>query len=208
MQLFLDIDGVLLNFERSFVQWLNDRHSMGLPEDYEANNWDFTEILDKEELDRRWRRYLASDEAGRMTPLIEPAHFNALADGHAVHLVTNFPLPHWEKRVRNLAELGFRYDSLTHCGFLIFDETHRPRSKADVIRDLRQSEQTSQAERVPSAEPALFLDDHPDNCLDVLKHCPDVEVWLMSRRFNRDFAHPQVRRAEDWESVRERLRQG
>jgi hypothetical protein len=202
MQLFLDIDGVLLNFERSFVLWLNEHHEMGLPEDYEANNWDFTEILDKEELDRRWRSYLASDEAGRMAPLIEPERFNALANGHAVHLVTNFPLPHWEKRVRNLADLGFRYDSLTHCGFLVFDETHSPRSKADVIRGLRAEDAGSKAAS------ALFLDDHPDNCLDVLKHCPDVEVWLMSRRFNREFAHPNVRRAVDWESVGQRLRQG
>ncbi len=198
MQLFLDIDGVLLNFERSFVRWLNTEHGMGLAEDYEASNWDFTDILDAAELDRRWRRYLASDEAGRMTPLIEPGRFNALAGAHAVHLVTNFPLPHWEKRVRNLRELGFRYDSLNHCGFLIFDD-QTPKTKAQVVRELRADPRAGAEDR------ALFLDDHPHNCLDVLTHCPDVEVWLMSRRFNRDFAHPQVRRAEDWESVARRL---
>jgi hypothetical protein len=193
MQLFLDIDGVVLDFERSFVAWLNAEYGMGLPHGYQADSWDFTEILGVAELDRRWRLYLAAPEAGRMTPLIEPARFNALADAHAVHLVTNFPLPHWEKRLRNLADLGLRYESISHCGFLVFDE-HAPKSKSQVVRELQSR-----------TEPALFLDDHPDNCLDVVRNCPDVEVWLMTRRFNRDFAHPEVRRAEDWASVLKRV---
>jgi hypothetical protein len=194
MQLFLDIDGVLLDFERSFVAWLNAKYSMGLPEDYQANNWDFTDILDAAELDRRWRLYLASPEAGHMTPLIDPPRFNTLADAHDVHLVTNFPLPHWEKRVRNLDELGLRYTSLSHCGFLIFDESHKPKSKSQIVQELRSA-----------TAPALFLDDHPDNCLDVARNCPDVEVWLMSRRFNRAFAHPSVHRADTWDHVIERV---
>lgn len=200
MQLFLDIDGVLLNFERSFVGWLNAQHGMGLPADYEAKDWNFTEIMSAEDLDSRWRRYLASDEAGRMAPLIEPVRFNALADAHDVHLVTNFPLPHWEKRVRNLQDLGFRYASLHHCGFLVFDGT-APRTKAEVVRELRAPGHGNGT----AGESALFLDDHPDNCLDVLQHCPDVEVWLMTRRFNREFSHPQVRRASGWEAVLRRL---
>lgn len=200
MQLFVDIDGVLLNFERSFVGWLNAQHGMSLPADYEANHWDFTEIMDADELDRRWRRYLASDEAGRMTALIEPARFNALAAAHDVHLVTNFPLPHWEKRVRNLEELGFRYDSLNHCGFLVFDGT-TPKSKAEVVQEVR----AAYAAGGTVEDSALFLDDHPDNCLDVLKHCPDVEVWLMTRRFNRSFTHPGIRRTEGWDAVLRRL---
>ncbi|MFI5399949.1 MAG: hypothetical protein ACHQZQ_02715 [SAR324 cluster bacterium] len=189
MQLFIDIDGVVLDFERSFVAWLNAKYGMRLPEGYQTNSWAFDEIMDAAELDRRWRLYLASPEAGRMTPLIDPPRFNALADAHDVHLVTNFPLPHWEKRVRNLDELGIRYASISHCGFLVFDDTP-PKSKSQVVRELR-----------TQSEPALFLDDHPDNCLDVVRNCPDVEVWLMTRRFNLGFTHPEVRRAEDWGSV-------
>ena len=194
MQLFVDIDGVVLDFERSFVAWLNAEYGMGLPEDYQANNWDFTEILDAAELDRRWRLYLASPQAGRMAPLIDPPRFNTLADAHDVHLVTNFPLPHWEKRVRNLEDLGLRYASINHCGFLIFDETHKPRSKSQIVQELRSEDHQ-----------ALFIDDHPENCLDVLRNCPDVEVWLMTRRFNRDFAHPDVRRAKDWDHLLQRV---
>lgn len=193
MQLFFDIDGVLLNFERSFVGWMNAQYAMGLPHDYEAADWDFTEVLDPEELDRRWRRFLAEPASARMEPLIAPERFNALARGHEVHLVTNFPLPHMERRLENLTALGFVYEGLHHCGFLVFDDIV-PKTKAQTIAELRRSH-----------EPALFVDDHPDNCLDVVQNCADVEVWLMSRRFNRSFAHPQVKRAQDWDCVVKRL---
>jgi hypothetical protein len=43
--------------------------------------------------------------------------------------------------------------------------------------------------------------------VDVVQHCERVEVWLMSRHFNREFAHPAIRRAQDWTSVIERLEQ-
>jgi uncharacterized HAD superfamily protein len=193
MQLFFDIDGVLLNFERSFVGWMNAQYAMGLPADYEASDWDFTEVLDAEELERRWRRFLTEPAAAQMEPLIAPERFNALAREHPVHLVTNFPLPHMEKRRENLTALGFVYESLHHCGFLVFDDIV-PKTKAQTIAALRRSH-----------EPALFMDDHPENCLDVVRNCQDVEVWLMSRRFNRHFAHPQVRRAQDWTCVLRRL---
>lgn len=193
MQLFFDIDGVLLNFEHAFVAWMNVEYGMGLPSDYEAEDWDFTEVLDSDELDRRWRRFLAVPEAAHMQPLIAPERFNALAQGHEVHLVTAFPLPHMEQRVQNLSNLGFVYQSLNHCGFLVFDD-HTPKTKAQIISELR---------RHP--ESALFVDDHPDNCMDVVQNCRDVEVWLMSRRFNRNFEHPDVKRAKDWDHLLRRL---
>jgi uncharacterized HAD superfamily protein len=193
MQLFLDIDGVVLNFQHSFVRWMNAQHGTRLPLDYQADHWDFTELLETDELERRWRAYLASPEAARMEPLLDPARFNALAAQHSVHLVTAFPLPYMDKRRENLAHLGLVYESLHHCGLLVYDNVV-PKTKAQTIAELRRSHQ-----------PALFLDDHPDNCLDVAANCPDVEVWLMSWRFNRDFSHPAVRRAEGWPEVLRRL---
>jgi len=47
------------------------------------------------------------------------------------------------------------------------------------------------------------VDDHPDNCLNVLKSFRDAEIWLMSRPFNADFEHPGIRRAIDWSEVLE-----
>ena len=193
MQLFLDIDGVLLNFERAFVAWLNTDQGLRLPENYEAEHWDFLEVLEKKTLDESWLRFLESEEVAHMPPLVDPAGFNALAGRHEVHLLTNFPAPHMHKRLRNLERHGFRYDSLNYCGLHSYKE-HRPRSKATVIAELHHR-----------GNPALFVDDHPDNCLDVHHNCPEVEVWVMSRRFNRDFSHPAIPRAQGWGCLFARL---
>lgn len=193
MQLFVDIDGVLLNFEHAFVRWLNERYDLGLPADYEAESWDFEEVLTPELLQGGWQAFLESPLAGQLPVLVDPGRFNRLADGHAVHLVTNFPEPYMAKRLANLEASGFRYHSLHYCGLHGY-RALRPQSKAQVIQALRDARGEG-----------LFVDDHPDNCVDVHRNCPDVEVWLMSRRFNRGFEHPAIRRAPDWETLFARL---
>lgn len=194
MQLFVDIDGVLLNFEHAFVRWLNERLGLGLPADYEAESWDFEEVLTPEMLRGGWQAFLESPLAGELLPLVAPERFNRLAEGHEVHLVTNFPEPYMDKRLANLQATGFRYHSLHYCGLHGYREL-RPQSKAEVIQALR----TSRGE-------GLFVDDHPDNCVDVHRNCPGVEVWLMSRRFNRGFEHPAIRRTDGWAALFQRLK--
>ena len=49
----------------------------------------------------------------------------------------------------------------------------------------------------------LFVDYHPDNCLNVREAFPDAEIWLMSRPFNSNFEHPKIRRATNWSEVLE-----
>ena len=196
MRLFFDVDGVLLNFERAFVQWLNDHQGLGLPEDYETTSWYFEEVMPEEECKNAWHHFLGSDDAARMQPYVDPAHFNTLTANRAVHLLTNFPHSSWEKRMQNLQAIGFKYDSVHHCGFNSFDSGDTP-SKSEVITRLLQP-----------GEAGLFVDDHPQNCLDVVRNCPQVEVWLMSRRFNQGFEHPQIHRARDWSSVTGRIGNG
>ncbi|HKI97645.1 MAG TPA: hypothetical protein VKB51_04125 [bacterium] len=196
MQLFIDIDGVLLNFEQAFVRWLNEEYLLGLPPDYEAESWDFEEVLEPGRLRDGWHAFLESPQAGELVPLVAPERFNRLAAAHSVHLVTNFPQPHMAKREANLERSGFAYDTLHYCGLHGYKDV-RPQTKAQVIQALRDARGEG-----------LFVDDHPDNCLDVQRNCPDVEVWLMSRRFNQGFEHPVIRRAPDWDVLFERVEQG
>ena len=51
-------------------------------------------------------------------------------------------------------------------------------------------------ELMEEGEAVLFVDDHPDNCLNVREAFPESEVWLMSRPFNHEFEHPKVTRAQ------------
>ena len=193
MQLFLDVDGVLLNFERAFVRWLNSAYGMELPADYQTTCWYFSEIMEREQAQARWESFMESPLASQMPPLVEPGHFNHLTRHHEVHLLTNFPASQMDKRRNNLESIGLKYHSL-HYGGLHHNDGHHPPTKGELVRELRNPD-----------EPALFMDDHPDNCLEVSQACPDVEVWLMSRRFNQGFAHPAVRRAVDWGCVMGRL---
>ena len=79
------------------------------------------------------------------------------------------------------------------CGLRSFKE-HRPQSKSSIISSLR-----------PTGTQALFVDDHPENCLDVLNNNPQVEVLLMQRRFNADFHHPRIQRVKTWGAIFERV---
>ena len=46
-----DIDGVLANFTKAFVQCINERFpEKALPEGYEPSNWWYTEVLTPEEI--------------------------------------------------------------------------------------------------------------------------------------------------------------
>jgi len=193
MQLFVDIDGVLLNFERAFVGFLNRAYGMGLPERYETPNWFFEDLLTREQMYERWQAFLDSEDSGKMEPLVAPERFNVLATGCSVYLLTNFPLPYMEKRERNLAALGIAYQSIHFCGLHPYKDTVPP-SKADIVGRLSRP-----------GTAALFIDDHPENCMDVLDNCGHVEVWVMSRHFNKDFSHPRVRRAKGWQCVFDRL---
>jgi len=193
MRLFLDVDGVLLNFESAFARWLNGYFGLGLPHDYETESWFFDDLLEREQLVEAWHAFLEAQDSARLHPLVPPKRFNALAGTYPVHLLTNFPEPHMDKRVRNLERVGMAYESLHYCGLHSFNG-HAPQTKATLVDALRRPD-----------EPAVFVDDHPDNCLDVANHCDGVEVWLMSRRFNADFHDPRIRRAEGWEPLFERL---
>ncbi len=201
MRFFVDVDGVLLNFERAFVDWLNREYGMGLHERYETGTWDFEDLLTPEQMYERWQAFLDAEDSGRMEALVAPERFNALAREHAVHLLTNFPHPYMDKRIANLAALGFRYETLDFCGLHPYRGTVPP-SKAEMVGRLHGDGAGPGAR---GGGTGLFIDDHPENCLDVLRNCAGVEVWVMSRHFNREFSHPRVRRAETWQCVFDRL---
>lgn len=193
MQFFLDVDGVLLNFEKSFARWLNHHYGFQLPDNYQTESWTFDDLLPQEQIKEAWRNYLESKYCATMDSLVDLERFNSLANIHDVHLVTNFPSQHADKRTQNLEHLGFAYNTLNFCGLYGY-RGEKPRTKSQIITELRNHDQQ-----------ALFIDDHPDNCLDVLENCKNVEVWVMSRRFNREFDHPHIRRAQDWGCLFERV---
>ena len=126
-----------------------------------------------------------------MKPIVDPGQFNAKFGAYPVHFITNIPPDCLERRVKNLRNAGFKFKS-AHCGGFINYEGKTSKTKAEVIQELIQEN-----------ESVIFVDDHPDNCLNVLESFPKAEIWLMSRPFNVDFKHSKIRRANNWSEILE-----
>ena len=188
---FFDVDGVVLDCESSFIQVVQDYFSLEVPKNYQTINWNFSDLLTMEQVKEGWEHFLKSRHFEQIPPLVDPERFNRTFGAYPVHFITNIPPDCLERRVKNLRNAGFKFES-AHCGGFINYDGNTSKTKAEVIQELRQDD-----------ESVIFVDDHPDNCLNVLESFPDAEIWLMSRPFNADFKHPEIRRAIDWSEVLE-----
>ena len=188
---FFDVDGVVLDFDRGFTRTMKEFFKLDIDDDYVPESFWFSDLLTKEQVVEGWDYFIKSDEFERLKPIVQPEHFNAKFGEYAVHFITNIPPDCLERRVKNLRNAGFKFKS-AHCGGFINYEGKKSNTKAEVIQELLQENDS-----------VGFVDDHPDNCINVLESFPDAEIWLMSRPFNADFKHPGIRRANEWSEILE-----
>ena len=186
---FFDVDGVMLDFDRGFTKTIKEYFKLDIDDDYIPKNFWFSDLLTKEQVVEGWDYFIKSDEFERLKPIVDPEHFNAKFGAYPVHFITNIPPDCLDRRVKNLQNAGFKFKS-AHCGGFINYEGKKSNTKAEVIQELLQENDS-----------VIFVDDHPDNCKNVLESFPDAEIWLMSRAFNANFKHPEIRRANDWSEV-------
>ena len=188
---FFDVDGVLLDFEGGFTKTVKDYFKLDVADDFVSKSFWFSDLLTKEQVMEGWDYFLQSSEFEELEPIVDPEQFNAAFGAYPVHFITNIPLDCLERRKKNLRNAGFKFDSVHCAGFIDYDG-YSTQTKAEVIKELHQEEKT-----------VMFVDDHPDNCLNVRESFPEAEIWLMSRPFNDDFKHPEIRRARNWTEVLE-----
>ena len=188
---FFDVDGVLLDFESGFTKTVKDYFKLDVADDFVSKSFWFSDLLTKEQVMEGWDYFLQSSEFEELAPMLDPEQFNAAFGAYPVHFITNIPLDCLERRKNNLRNAGFKFDSVHCAGFIDYDG-YSTQTKAEVIKELHQEEKT-----------VMFVDDHPDNCLNVRESFPEAEIWLMSRPFNDDFEHPEIRRARNWAEVLE-----
>ncbi|MGK5094491.1 hypothetical protein WDW89_21065 [Deltaproteobacteria bacterium TL4] len=189
LRLFFDVDGVLLDFESRFIRVIKNYFSLDISDNYQSNSWDFTELLTPAQLIESWEYFLSSEHFGTLDPLVDPVMFNEVYGAYPVHFITNIPPDYLEVRRMNLLHAGFQFESI-HCGGMLSFDDKPPCTKGEMIQNIRQKGET-----------IFFVDDHPDNCVNVHTLCPQSIVWLMSRSFNQGFEHPEIRRAEHWNEV-------
>ena len=186
---FFDVDGVLLDFEGGFIEAIKDYYQLDIPEDFQTESFWFSDLLTKEQVHEGWYNFVHSPEFEQLRPMVNPEQFNAKFGAYPVHFITNIPPDCLERRKTNLLNVGFKFDSAHCAGFVNYDG-HPAQTKADVIRELQQE-----------GKKIMFVDDHPDNCLNVRESFPEAEIWLMSQPFNDGFKHPEILRARNWDDV-------
>ena len=186
---FFDVDGVLLDFEGGFTNSVKDYFKLELPKDFVSKSFWFEDILTKEQVMEGWDYFLHSTEFEKLKPIVDPEKFNNVFGAYPVHFITNIPLDCLERREKNLRNVGFKFNSAHCAGFIEYDG-YSKKTKAEIIQELNQE-----------GKKVMFVDDHPDNCLNVWENFPKAEIWLMTRPFNYDFIHPKIRRARNWNEV-------
>ena len=191
---FFDVDGVMLDFDSGFTRTMKEYFKLDIDDNYVPESFWFSDMLTKEQVVEGWDYFIKSNEFERLKPIVDPKHFNAKFGAYPVHFITNIPPDCLERRVKNLRNAGFKFKS-AHCGGFINYEGKKSNTKAEVIQELLQENDS-----------VIFVDDHPDNCKNVLESFPDAEIWLMSRPFNADFKHQRIRRANDWSEILEHSR--
>lgn len=184
-----DVDGVVLDFEKLYIQSMRTYFQLDIQDDYETSSWDFSEILSEDQLMEGWNHFVDGDYFAQLEPLVSSKRFNDAFGAYPVHFITNIPPQCLELREQNLESAGFKWESL-HCGGLMSHTDAPPMTKSTVIKGLANE-----------GDSILFVDDHPGNCEDVLENIPGSKICLMTRKFNEDFEHPEIHRANNWDEL-------
>jgi len=180
MEFFLDIDGVILDFETGFMDFVRDEYLPDLPQGYIPQSWTMDDEFTSLDIQEVWERFLNTDRFAQLNLLVDAESFNQLANQFPVHLITNIPNDYYMQRQKNLEFHGLKYTTMQLAGHWNFGDENYP-TKSLAIANLHTPEKK-----------LIFLDDHPINCQDIKQAFPESEVFLMSRPHNKES------KAEDW----------
>lgn len=187
LEFFLDVDGVILDFEKSFMDMLRELYMPDLPQGYLPRTWDMGEEFPEVNMDEAWKEFVGSDRFKSIHPLVSSEVFNNLSENSPVYLITNIPENLIESRLENLSQYELQHDGVYIGGHWDFGVKDYP-SKSEQIARLHQN-----------GNQIVFMDDHPTNCKDVKAAFPDSEVFLMSRPHNKNEEDQIWKRVSDWE---------
>ncbi len=187
MEFFLDVDGVILDFEKGFIDFVRENYLPDLPVGYRPKTWAMDTEFGQLDIEKVWLEFLQSERFVRLELLVNAQSFNCLTQNHPVHLITNLPWDQYEKREENLRYHNLNFTSLKLGGHWNFGDDSYP-SKSKVISDL-----------YTPGKRMLFLDDHPKNCEDIKSTFPASEVFLMTRPHNKSIDAAEWVRVSNWD---------
>ncbi len=193
--LFLDIDGVLLNFHQAFTSFLKKYHQIRLPKEClefhtlcgndRSKKQQCTlqpDILQKYSIDFMQSKYFTYLES-----LNDTQSYHQLAQSCRIFLVTNITEELKQQRIKNLNLRNIVYEEIFFAGEEKFNNPNYP-SKHQVIQ-----------KKITSDDEVIFLDDLPVNCALVKKKIPQVKVFLLDKAYNQGELPQECIRVKNWQ---------
>lgn len=195
MEFFFDLDGVLLDFEKAYLQFIREEYQPDLAIDFEPSSWSMAVDFPNLNVQQIWEEFIHSERFSDIPRLIDSEIFNGKFKKQSVFFVTNIPHKHRQQRINNLKKAGFHYNQLFLGGHENFGDYSYP-SKSKIINLNRNNKKQ-----------VIFLDDHPLNCKEVQKNVDNVSVFLMNRPHNIKESHEGLERVEDFDHFVESILQ-
>ena len=87
MEFFLDVDGVILDFETSMIDFVRDNYLPDLPLGFVPKTWEMTSEFKTLDIVEVWRNFIESERFTRLDLLVDAASFNRLSERYPVYFV-------------------------------------------------------------------------------------------------------------------------
>jgi len=189
-EFYFDVDGVILDFEGAFVDFIRDTYRPDLPHDFRLKYWELSKEFPDIDMGEGWEIFVGSERFTKLNLLVSKNTFNKLTNGYPTYLVTNIPQNLIAKRKQNLSLHLLNYSELYCAGHWDFGIKEYP-SKSGIINQLHEK-----------GKHIIFLDDHPTNCKEVAANVPEAHVFLMTRLHNQNEADdPCWTRVSGWDEL-------
>ena len=200
-QIFLDVDGVLLNFHKSFAWFLEERYSFKSNNTEIAHtdslikhaekNVEFSELAEKLKDRTVIYDFWASKYFSILESFVDISSYNQVAEKYPIYLVSNLPNNQKKSRTENLALRGFKYQNIFFAGFDNYGEPNYPLKSEIILQEAKKDAEI------------IFLDDLTINCKDIKQTIPNARVFLLDKSYNRKEKLPEgCIRVADWEEFK------
>lgn len=182
-KILVDVDGVLLNWEESFTAWMLERGYEVQVQDHYKQSVRYG--IEQFTADRLIEQFNTSAWIGFIKPLRDAVSVidTMLSEHWHFECITSLSDDHWAGELRRMnlerffGRAAFRRVRCIATGA----------DKDDILREYKRG--------------LWWVEDKPENALAGLEagHKP----LLIDHKYNRWFNHPDVRRVENWEQIRQ-----
>lgn len=182
-----DADGVLLDWEYSFGQWMKYHGYTVNPEHQNDYLMDKKYGIDKKESKRLIRMFNESAWIRKLPPLRDAIHYVKklhTEHGFIFHAITSLSNNNYSQhlRTKNLREM---------FGDTVFEKyvyLDTGADKDEVLEEYRGTE-------------CFWIEDKPENA--VVGNSVGLQSLLMTHHHNADFEHPEIKRVRNWKAIYE-----